>query len=516
IYLTSILLERDGSGVHSLSLATMITLLHDPRALFQISFQLSYIAVLALCVVARREEGGDLTYNKAFHSRFIRKLRLYGFLTISVFWVTTPLVAAYFNQFGWVGLVSNSVVIPYIGAVVVPLGILSSVLTLWRSQADLLMGNLNEFSLNLGFWIVHFFSTFPGSEIHLASPPPYMIFCFYGFTLFVFFRKALKDRLIRLLGIMILGSFLTVGIVHGTVREKPLIQVTFLDVGQGDAAVLQLADQVVVIDGGGTFGETFDIGRSVVAPYLWDQGIHRIDLMIATHPQMDHMKGLFYLSDHFDVIEAWGNGDEDETLLGRRFKHHLGERGIPYSAVFQDHQDHGRGPCRIDVLNPLYPKGPQAQETATKLNDRAIVLRVSCNRLTFLFTGDIEQRGIDALLESGVPLESTVLKVPHHGSRGSADPDWVSAVCPQLAVFSAGYQNAYRHPSPEALEAYQVVKAHTHRTDLSGAMTLQSDGYKLRYHSAEEMLEKPVSWSRPDRIIFQEIENLRKRWEGVS
>ena len=123
-----------------------------------------------------------------------------------------------------------------------------------------------------------------------------------------------------------------------------------------------------------------------------------------------------------------------------------------------------------------------------------MVLRIRQGRVSILFTGDIEAPAESALLQSGVPLETTVLKVPHHGSRSSILPRFLARTCPQTAVISVGRANPFGHPSPEALEAYGIIGSRVLRTDRDGAVGVETDGDTIRYSSYRDTVLLPASF----------------------
>jgi competence protein ComEC len=168
------------------------------------------------------------------------------------------------------------------------------------------------------------------------------------------------------------------------------------------------------------------------------------------------------------------------------------------------------GAARVWRLNPLasQPYAPLPKKASE--NDRSIVLRLEYGRASFLLTGDIEAAGERGLV--GYPklqelLRSTVIKVPHHGSRGALDPSFLRAVSPKVAVISVGATNTYGHPTPEALAAYKRLKSTVFRTDLDGAVKMVTDGTHLRVYRYEDLTPRPVAWNR--RMLAAEWRNLR-------
>ena len=263
---------------------------------------------------------------------------------------------------------------------------------------------------------------------------------------------------------------------HGTV------QVTFLDVGQGDAALVETSDgRAMLIDGGGA-SESYDLGRVAVAPLLWDRGIRRLDVVVATHPQQDHIGGLAFVVDKFQIGEFWTNGVVREAAFFHRVEEALHRRHVMVRAVSDAEQEVVFGACHIRVMNPRRESRAGLVEASGKqLNNRSVVFRLECGGTVLLFTGDIEQEAEASLVRSGESLKASVLKVPHHGARGSVDESFLRAVHPQVAVVSVGAGNPYGHPAPDMLEAYSRLGIQVLRTDRNGAVMVVGADQGVRF-----------------------------------
>jgi competence protein ComEC len=228
----------------------------------------------------------------------------------------------------------------------------------------------------------------------------------------------------------------------------------------------------MLVDGGGA-SDTFDLGRAVLAPLLWDRGIRHLDVVVATHPQLDHIGGLRFIIEKFDVAEFWSNGVARPVPFVTRLEEALERRGVSVTAVSDSLPAKALGACGVTVLNPrAQPDGRPLNLDGRALNNASVVLRVVCGRTAFLMTGDMEREAEAGLLEAAVALESTVLKVPHHGSRGSVHEEFLKSVKPTLAVISVGRGNTYGHPHPTMLEAYARKGIQVLRTDRNGAVTV--------------------------------------------
>jgi competence protein ComEC len=225
-------------------------------------------------------------------------------------------------------------------------------------------------------------------------------------------------------------------------------QATFLDVGQGDAILLELDDgKRILVDGGGTLDERFDIGEEVVAPYLWYRWIGRLDVVVLTHPQFDHLYGLKAILENFPVGEVWESGYPSQDPTHRWLQDFVRQRGIRHRRLARgDRIPLGRD-LLVSVLHPpesffLPPKG----RGTGLVNNNSVVLRVEHPGLRLLLTGDIEEEAEASVLEAGGSLEADLLKVPHHGSRGSSSAAFLRHVKPRWAVIQAGDRNPFSHP----------------------------------------------------------------------
>ena len=257
-------------------------------------------------------------------------------------------------------------------------------------------------------------------------------------------------------------------------RAPDDLRVDLLNVGQGDAILARAPSGRTLLVDGGPDGAT--LVRELTAAL---SGRRTIDVVVATHPDADHVNGLFTLLDRFRVGTLLVSPLNDRAALGRTLVAEAEARGIPVRVATPGTViDLGAG-VLVEVIGPLPPLEPGAEML---LNNAAVVLRIAHEDVQFLLAGDIEAAAELALAMSAAPLHATVLKVAHHGSRTSSTDLFLRRVQPSLALISVGAGNRFDHPHDAVLERLEGVPVL--RTDRSGTITLRSDGTTLRIHTA--------------------------------
>ncbi|MCC6141151.1 MAG: DNA internalization-related competence protein ComEC/Rec2 [Nitrospira sp.] len=483
--------------LHALAGAALVILLHDPRAMGDISFQLSFVSVLAIiwgmaALSSRSNSGEQARTKQSIWGRHIQEAIILG---AAVTLATTPLVAWYFNQVPWLGLATNLVAVPFTGMILVPLGLLSACVTLVHVSADLPLSSIQEYLLEWMVNALHWCATLPGSDWRVPAPSlGSMVVCYLGLFLV---GGSLRFRHRRAIGSMLIALALGGWALSGIpAADGDRWRVTFLDVGQGDSALLQLPDgTTVLIDGGGKY-ERFDMGRSVIAPFLLNQGIRRLDHIIATHPQQDHVGGLPWIIRHLEVGAFWHTGIQRSEPLFKELREVVAARTV-HAHVATGGEDVVQGEsCRLTVLNPSGARDREISVrnvSGTVLNNESVVVQLACGHQRILFAADIEIDGLHRL--TTLAQDSvTVLKVPHHGARSSLDRRWIGLIRPRYAVFSVGKNNSYGHPADDVVEAYSAVGSEVLRTDRDGAVivTGRLSTSDIQVRRMREMVVQPV------------------------
>lgn len=261
-----------------------------------------------------------------------------------------------------------------------------------------------------------------------------------------------------------------------TGHEEGTVSVHFIDVGQGDCALIRTGQREILID----CGEYDEYTK--VAGYLRAQGISRLDTVIMSHPHSDHM-GCMYR-----IIRRFGAGglvmpEIPEYMIPfsssfSELMKTVNDRKIPVTyAVPGEHIDTG-GCGTLEVTAPV--------RTYDDLNNFSDVVRFTYGEVSFLFTGDIESEAEADILDSGADISADILKVPHHGSGTSSSRLFVQAVSPEYAVISVGHENDYGHPHNNIVQLYRDLGADILRTDLDGDIVFVTDGENIEIYTGND------------------------------
>jgi len=254
------------------------------------------------------------------------------------------------------------------------------------------------------------------------------------------------------------------------------LRVTFLDVGQGDAILVEVPEgQRLLVDGGPAGNQRLDVGERVLAPFLWNRPTQRLDVVALTHPDSDHSGGLRAVLTRFGVREFWENGrwvtGTEETLRAV-------ERSGACRRTLVAGQRLWLGSALLTVLNPDGSR-PLDEPPPEGQNEESLVMRLDWRGFSILLTGDLGGPGEERLLEQHAPVRALALKVGHHGSRYSSTSAFLDATDPAVAVISVGARNSFGHPTSEVLGRLEAAGARVYRTDRDGAVILETDGVTL-------------------------------------
>ena len=417
----SFVLRRPGGARSGFWLASSLVLATEPGALFDAGAQLSFAAAGAL-VFARAESASGFGLRVA----------------ATALAATTPVLAAHGLLATPVGLVANLLFVPWVGGVLLPLGIAAAL----GAEMPLVGGPLVEvavwFAASTVEWAEAAAAALPGGP-PVAPAPPLAVAALAVLGLVALGQRSTLARALLALGAVVLLRAWPVGPGPGADFA------VFLDVGSGDATIVHSAGHTVLIDGGLAIPGGADLGRSRVLPALAALGVRRLDLVVASHADADHAGGLPAVLSALPVGEVWlpAGGAADPgfaLLLGA-----AGGRDVPVKEVTAaDPRRALGGGLTLQVLWP--PEGFDSPDR----NAGSIVLRVELGGVSLLLTGDLDTAGERALVAAGARVRADVLKLAHHGSATSTGPGWLPAVSPRAVVVSAACDRAGL-PSEEVL-----------------------------------------------------------------
>ena len=488
VFLMTFLFEREQDPMNTLAIAAMIILIVYPPSLFSISFQLSFIAVLSIIYGwSLRYAGNKGMIKKGWHIRIMG--RLFSFALVSFFAIlgTLPIVMFYFNQISLVGMITNLLIVPIIGFVVVPLGLISVLLYPLSIFGASICIKASAGVLAYALSIVHYIAGFPFAAIKTITPNFFEICCYYILAWAILNLKGIglrqKAAVIAAAFVILAGSVDTCYWVYNRFWRDDL-RVTIIDVGQGSSALVELpGGDCFLIDGGGfSDNSIFDVGARIVAPLLWRKKIKTIDTIILSHPNADHLNGLLYIARHFNVKRLWCNSDFADINSYREFVEIIRKNRIETIAFKDMPRTYEINGARLEILYP--PKDyidKRKNEKWRNLNNNSLVIKVSFGSKSILFPGDImacAER--DIVATHGDELKSTVLIAPHHGSKTSSTAMFLEKINPEIVIISAGWKNRFGFPHLSVLKRYNENNCRIFRTDKNGALMISSDGRALK------------------------------------
>lgn len=497
-------LARPTDHVQFLFMTASLMAIWNPYWLFQVSFQLSFLITFGLILWTNHltETWRQWPVLRRWWPPLVSLLALNVVAQI----VSFPLIVAYFHEYSLLSTLANLTLVSVLSFIVLPLGYGTLLLGWVHPGAAFVLAQLNqrwcEWTLSVAtrmaewktfvttwptpslFWIVVYYVLWAWwmARLRPASPLPAVgerqmahrlrRWPLDRWTFGCFFVRL--RHVSPLFILLLVAGWLWIGYLPHATWERG-VRVTFLDVGQGDAVVVETPRQVWLVDGGGRLAweqeawrqreDPFDVGEDIVLPYLKHRGIRRVDGMVLTHGDADHVQGLVAVARQLSVRMALVNGGSSTPVQEDVLKV-LRAKGVPvYRAVAGQKWSTEKG-ILWEVLHP--PAGTVAND-----NRHSVVLRLRVYGRDVLLTGDLDVPGEMDLLNSGRIGPAAVLKVAHHGSDTSTSEAWLSAVQPTLAVISVGKNNMYGHPSPAVLERLAAADVPVLRTDRHGAVTLR-------------------------------------------
>ena len=490
LILTAGLVHRKSDTINNLGISSLIILICNPYTIIDAGFWLSFAGTMGIILL-------EEPINSYFQKFKICKIKPISWI-INSFTITfaaniiiIPIMAYMFSTFSMTFWISNILAAPVMEFVTI-YGFLMYFISIFLLPLAKFLGIILNFSLNSLIKIAEITSLIPGSSIYIKTP--YLLECIiYYLILFLIFNwKRIKEKLennkilekikknsYKYISIILISIILTNTISNKIFQE---IKIYFVDVGQGDSTLIQTIEgKNILIDGGGSEFGSFDVGESILLPYLLDRRITTIDYLMISHFDSDHIGGVFAILENLEVknIIISKQGETSENL--KKFYEITNNKGIRTIIVKKGDI------VEIDKYSHfeiLFPEDNLIEDNI--LNNNSIVARFNSLNFSILFTGDIEEIAEKRLCElySGTDkLEAFVLKVAHHGSKTSSTEEFLELVKPKIALIGVGKNNNFGHPNIDVIERLENMGSKIYRTDNCGEIIIRINRKKLQIHT---------------------------------
>ncbi len=461
VYLGADWFGRERDAPTALSIAGIGFLLYEPNLLFDVGFQLSFLSIASILLFS---EG--LSNRLTFIPQSLRQ-GVAAMLAVQL--LPLPLAIRAFFVLPMIAPLVNLIVIP-VTTVLLWVGFVASIGAIVFPPAAVIFGQALHLLAQIVLWLAKESASLRFAHARVAAPTgPALVF--YGIAM-IALRALLTARSFRRgFALACAVALAACAAVWGPIAPRP--EMTVIDVGHGDAIFVRAPGGRTMLVDAGNRSEYVDTGRRTVAPFLWANHETKIDVLLVTHPDADHMGGARYLVENFAVgsvvlgAQAFPGTLEDELIAVCE------NRGVPIQRVARGDRFE-LGGATVTVLNP-----PREAPAGTSENELSLVVRVSWPGFSALLTGDIESWGEAQV--AGLDPAAQVLKVPHHGSATSSSPAFIDAVRPEVAIISVGPRGRSSVLSPEVVKRYRDAGIRVLRTDVVGGVRLRPgrDGLQI-------------------------------------
>jgi competence protein ComEC len=459
-----------------LGVSAVIILVLEPKQLFDVGFQLSFSAVFSIVYFYPKLNALIPKIPEPLEELKVMQWLWQLFaVSLAAQIGTIPFTAYYFGKVSVVSLFANLIVVPLVG-VIVTIGLSGALLGIFATWIASCFSEVNNLTAIITLNFVKWAEQVPYAIVNTATfglKETLMYSALIGF-LFNAGNSVVRKRIL-------FASLTAADIFLFTSLDVPAdknLRITFLDVGQGDCAVIQFpSGETAVVDAGPKV-PGFDAGEKTVVPFLRRAGISMVDALIATHPHADHIGGIPFLLRHFPVKQTIDADQRERSdlfndyeALGKNVEHITTRAGMMFSY----------GGTRLYVLHPTERfLDNDSSNGYTDLNETSVVFKLLYGQTSILFTGDAEADAEKQIVDVyGDFVKSDIVKAGHHGSSTSSSEQFVSSVMPNDVVVSVAKFNKFRHPSKRVIQRFKTHGASVLRTDREGAIVFESDGRSL-------------------------------------
>jgi len=464
IYLSN----RTYNSVNALSIAALILLLINPAEIFNPGFQLSFSAVLSILIVYPILSEKITTKNKV-----LRYLLLFSAVSFSAQLGTLPFTLIYFHKLSIVSLLANLLVIPIIG-IIVGLGVITIFTSVFTTLFSLYFASANMFFTDILMTIVEFTGTLEFSYLYIPNFSFIDGFLFYIFFVIILYsiKNFSNTYSLAVVSIFVgLNLFFFLQLDNKELLPEGKFSIVMIDIGQGDGILLKFPNGKTALVDAGNASPTFDNGERVIAPLLRRLAIKQIDYGFISHVDSDHYKGFLSLIQNGWIKEIYKPGKDTTLKKDTRLEKLIEENRVKMNYYSKSKIMFGN--LAFYILNDT----TSSEYKNFDANNKSGVFKIIHGNNSFLFTGDAEYASEKMLIKNyGEFLDSDILKVGHHGSKSSSSQIFINEVTPSVGIISAGLNNSFGHPVKLILDRFEKNNVTLYRTDLEGAIILQSDG----------------------------------------
>ncbi|MCX5874710.1 MAG: DNA internalization-related competence protein ComEC/Rec2, partial [Deltaproteobacteria bacterium] len=480
VFITAILLDRQWSSLNNLAIAAFCILLLNPLSIHTASFQLSFAATAAIVLTMPQLAAWRPQKDNRSPWQTMRYLLISGlFISCAAFLATAPLALLHSNRISLAGPITTLLVTPFLCFWTLPLGLVAILTQPLAPTVAVFFLKAGVFGIQISHALTAFIAGLPFSSLWLPTPPTPLLIIAYALLLLIFQSR----RLLPVLTMLTCFALLLSGYLPLPTWHDNSIQISFLAVGSGNAAVVEQPDnRVILIDGGGPPTGLFNVGERVIAPFLWHRQIRRVEQIILTHAHADHFNGLPWIVERFQPKVLWLSETSSQEPGFAAFLHEAKQAGcqvrIAKAGEVLATGNNGFAITCLANLARVDDKDQLADRKATpgNPNNRGLVLRLDNGNNAFLFPGDIEKDYEEHILSKGDLLKADVLLMPHHGLGSSGSAEFMEAVTPRYCVVSTGK----KEPFPPA--QYRDSTADLFSTARHGSIFFLSDGKTITAH----------------------------------
>ena len=495
IVLIALCTDRKKSPAPLVAGAAFIMLIFDPLQLFTVSFQLSFAAIIGILFVLPMLQK-HIVDQVASDQKHTSLKMLYTY-TISALLVsvaatlaTALITVSVFNRISTIGPLANLLLEPLICLWALPAGIIALPF-IWLSPeiANVLL-HFGTYGIHAALYVAKTITDLPFASLFIPDPSLYRVLLYFLFIyicLSGFLIHAKKTTIL----IFSLPFLLTI-IFHNNVPffDRQDARVSFIDVGQGSATLIETGDSTILIDGGGSSYSTRSVGETVIAPFLWDKGIHTVETIIVTHPDADHYNGLEYVLEHFSPHRIWVRDLKGHDKKYRQFIDNAQKRGIKITVPVAGEIIHEGGltlECLANLKDQHFDKTRGGNSANTGL-----IVKGCFKEHCFLFPGDINVSMEKFLLAREIDLKAETLLSAHHGSKTSNSTDFLSTVGPRYAIVSARGSSKGYFPHQGFLDKCASLNIDIFNTAEDGTIEFKMGDGNTTLSTTEKFQENPL------------------------